>query len=47
MKAKFQSCEDSGVKIAFKLPSGENTCHVFSDSGTVKVSICTSYQGSF
>ena len=37
MKAKFQSCEDSGVKIAFKLPSGEKTCHVFSDSGTVKV----------
>ena len=30
MKAKFQSCEDSGVKIAFKLPSGEKTCHVFS-----------------
>ena len=43
MKAKFQSCEDSGVKIAFKFPSGEKTCHVFSDSSTVKVRMCTCF----
>jgi len=37
MDVKFSSTQNQGIKVGFKLPSGENMYYTFQENATVKV----------